>query len=513
MTLDRETMEWKAPAGKQTAQILLEGDMIVPDNKPDLQDLLRCTGVVRLRDKRISDERISFSGEVEITVLYHAKGGEKPLYAMTSSMPLEDYIHMDGLKKDMEISLAVTLEHLDCEIINDRKIGVRAVLLVEAKAWEPRSITLVTGASDENMETLAGTLRMERESAEGKDRFTVKEELLVPPALPEIGDVLLESIRLTEQELRPMDGKAQIRGKLMVELLYTDEEGKLGSLTEKIPFSGYLELDGLSPKTKLSGELTVEEQRILPALDEDGECRRIVLDATIGTRLRGKEETETALLIDAYMLPEGAAILEKEEIVHPLTVAEGRNQFIIKERIKPENGKMLRTEAVWGEVRLLEASALEDAMEAEGVLQAEILYHSAEEGAPLAMLRQNIPFRQTMESKGVQPGDTAEIALRLEELDFQMLSDGEGELRATIVMDGTAVREERAEVVTDITLEDEARQPAAGAIIYMVRKGDSLWEIAKKYRTTVEDILAVNEIENPERIYPGQKVLIIRMKH
>ena len=152
-------------------------------------------------------------------------------------------------------------------------------------------------------------------------------------------------------------------------------------------------------------------------------------------------------------------------------------------------------------------------MEAEGVLQVEILYHSAEEGAPLAMLRQNIPFRQTMESKGVQAGDAAEIALRLEELDFQMLSDGEGELRATIVMDGTAVREERAEVVTDITLEDEERQPAAGAIIYMVRKGDSLWEIAKKYRTTVEDILAVNEIENPERIYPGQKVLIIRMKH
>ena len=52
----------------------------------------------------------------------------------------------------------------------------------------------------------------------------------------------------------------------------------------------------------------------------------------------------------------------------------------------------------------------------------------------------------------------------------------------------------------------------AGAVLYMVQKGDSLWKIAKKYRTTVADIAAVNEIENPELIYPGQKLLIIKMK-
>ena len=68
-------------------------------------------------------------------------------------------------------------------------------------------------------------------------------------------------------------------------------------------------------------------------------------------------------------------------------------------------------------------------------------------------------------------------------------------------------------MVTDIVMEDAAENlPAAGAVIYMVQKGDSLWKIAKKYRTTVADIIAVNEIENPELIYPGQKLLIIKMK-
>ena len=44
LTLAKETMDmnWKDTAGKQSSQILLEGDMIVPDSKPDLQEILRC---------------------------------------------------------------------------------------------------------------------------------------------------------------------------------------------------------------------------------------------------------------------------------------------------------------------------------------------------------------------------------------------------------------------------------------------------------------------------------------
>ena len=123
------------------------------------------------------------------------------------------------------------------------------------------------------------------------------------------------------------------------------------------------------------------------------------------------------------------------------------------------------------------------------------------------------PFTQTVELKGVQEGDTAEIELRLEDLDFQILSEREGELRATLAMETHVQRKETAETVTDITLEENAEEQisAASAVIYMVQPGDSLWSIAKNYHTTMEDILAVNEIENPDLLYPGQKLLIIKI--
>lgn len=517
LTLAKETMEmsWKAQAGEQATQILLEGDMIVPDSKPDLSEILRCEGRVKIREKRISDDRISFSGEMEVSVLYRAKNGEKPLYAMKSSLPLEDFLHMDGLGKDMAVSLEAKLEHLDCQIINDRKISVKAIIGVEAEAEQKKTAEILTGISGEGMETLTGMLRMENDAAELKDRFTVKEELTIPASQPEIGEILMENIRLTEQDIRPMDGKAMVRGNLCISLLYADGEGNLGSLTEKIPFNGYLENENIDPKTSLTGNLTIEDCRLTPAVDEDGETRQLNADVTIGAALNGKEPMEQEILLDAYA-PNGTVSLKKESITYPVTVANGKNQFTIKERIALENGEMpmLRAENIWGEVRLSEAKAMTDAVEAEGVLMADILYHCADDAAPVAMIERGIPFTQTMELKGVLEGDDADVSLRLEDVDFQMLSEGEGELRATVTMEANVERLETADVVTDITMEDMAEcLPIVGAVIYMVQKGDSLWKIAKKYRTTVANIVAVNDIENPELIYPGQKLLIIRMKY
>jgi 2',3'-cyclic-nucleotide 2'-phosphodiesterase/3'-nucleotidase len=44
--------------------------------------------------------------------------------------------------------------------------------------------------------------------------------------------------------------------------------------------------------------------------------------------------------------------------------------------------------------------------------------------------------------------------------------------------------------------------------IYVVEVGDSVWEIAQKFGTTVEKIVAINELTNSRLIRPGQKLII-----
>ena len=48
----------------------------------------------------------------------------------------------------------------------------------------------------------------------------------------------------------------------------------------------------------------------------------------------------------------------------------------------------------------------------------------------------------------------------------------------------------------------------ASVIIYSVDKGYTLWKLAKKYNTTIEELVKINDIENPEIIIIGQKLII-----
>lgn len=56
----------------------------------------------------------------------------------------------------------------------------------------------------------------------------------------------------------------------------------------------------------------------------------------------------------------------------------------------------------------------------------------------------------------------------------------------------------------------EIEEGCVGSMIYTVKKGDTLSEIALRYGTTVQRIVSINEITNPNLIYPGQRIRICK---
>lgn len=51
-------------------------------------------------------------------------------------------------------------------------------------------------------------------------------------------------------------------------------------------------------------------------------------------------------------------------------------------------------------------------------------------------------------------------------------------------------------------------KPPSGGKIYIVKKGDTLFNIAKMFNVSVENIIKLNNLTNPDLIYPGQRLLI-----
>jgi SH3 domain-containing YSC84-like protein 1 len=54
----------------------------------------------------------------------------------------------------------------------------------------------------------------------------------------------------------------------------------------------------------------------------------------------------------------------------------------------------------------------------------------------------------------------------------------------------------------------KAAPQEGGGKYYEVRFGDSLYEIAKKHGTTVDELVKLNDIKDKKQIYPGQKLLL-----
>ena len=49
-------------------------------------------------------------------------------------------------------------------------------------------------------------------------------------------------------------------------------------------------------------------------------------------------------------------------------------------------------------------------------------------------------------------------------------------------------------------------------VLRMLKKGESLWNLAKQYRTTVEEILKANELTEEAAAAGGQMLLIPRKR-
>lgn len=59
-----------------------------------------------------------------------------------------------------------------------------------------------------------------------------------------------------------------------------------------------------------------------------------------------------------------------------------------------------------------------------------------------------------------------------------------------------------------IALEPKQEETKKEDIVYIVKSGDVLWKIAKKYGYTYQELAAYNNIKNPHLIFVGQKILI-----
>ena len=91
-----------------------------------------------------------------------------------------------------------------------------------------------------------------------------------------------------------------------------------------------------------------------------------------------------------------------------------------------------------------------------------------------------------------------------------ILSDNELEIRVNIEYTAVIKKESLNELICNMTLSEEKifKDNKSYISIYFYNDKEDLWEIAKKYKTTVDNIFSINKITEEGEIKKGRKLLI-----
>jgi len=517
MELVREQVFLDQSVGREEVQIMLEGDLIVPDIKPDMALLLQTEEQLVIDRTEAGADRVNYVGRLNLSVLYVAKAADKSVHSITLTRDIDDFVNMDGVTKDMWTRAKATIANIDYRVVNDRKVNYRAVVNISVAAERSDAHEMVVHIHDvpEN-QLLKSNLNVNRTIENRIDRFVVKDQISLPSAKPNIRDILQVTAGITSQDTRLGSGRVNLTGALTFTTLYRgdSEDSLIEFLENELPFNGSMDIPGAREDMVADVNLQVLDQHVNIRPDEDGEDRVLEVEISIGVEKKVYSTETLPILEDAYIINQQLS-LSKTVVRYPRLVCLNRNQTPVKEVVSLGSNvpDMLQVFRVKGHAHMDEVKIIEDKIVVEGAINTDILYVAESDATPLASFRTVIPYRQVIEAKGADPSMIVDVNISIDHAAFNMLSPRETEVRFLLTFNTRVVEEEETRIVGDITFADidpAVLHNQASLTIYIVQSGDNLWKIAKRFNTPLDELLSVNDIEHPGRITPGQKLLILK---
>ena len=123
-----------------------------------------------------------------------------------------------------------------------------------------------------------------------------------------------------------------------------------------------------------------------------------------------------------------------------------------------------------------------------------------------------IPFTHVVEAAGIEPQSSFYLKTDLEQLSVTMVDSSEIEMKATVNINVLVIQKEKVmimEQVEEKPLDMEKIRNMPGILVYIVKPEDTLWDIAKKFYTTTEEICSLNEMKEPQ-LQVGQPLLLVK---
>lgn len=513
MELTTKTIHMATVRGTALTQLTLDDDFIVPDIQPDIERLIADQGSLVITDIRKIPGKAEVSGQLEFNVLYQAPGGQlaNPL---SDKLTFSERINIEGLEEKDYLQVQSEIEDLSVDVINSRKISVKAIVTLTLTAEGLSDADLPLEIYAPAAETIREPLEISRLSLRHKDTCRVKDEFDLPSSLPVIGSLLWTKGTLRSTELLAGDGKLTLKGELEIFCIYRGEADHIPiQWAEKIvPILQTIELPSVTQEMIPFGDIRLGSCAIKAEADYDGELRVITAEAVIDLDIRLYEEERFSIVSDLYS-PELELIPEYQNAVLENIVTRNSGNIKINGKLSVKtDDRILQIIHTDGKVSLDDQHPTGDGISLEGSLSIRVMFLSANDSMPVQSVTGVLPFSYTLDAAGIDDDCLYQLNPSLEFLNAVMLGSNELEIKAAVRADTLVRRQFICPLITRVEerpFDEEKIHQLPGMVGYVAVEGDTLWKLAKKFHASVDSIRSMNQLTSDE-LKKGQRLLIMK---
>lgn len=504
--------------GKAESQITLDDDYNVPDYRPDIVKIIKEQGELKFDEIKPALGAVWIKGRLIFRVLYRSDQENGKISCLKGELPFQEKLNIEGLAEYDPVRIAGDIEDLTVGVIHSRKLNLRAVVVLRALSEAPVMQEIADGTEDACMQ-LKRAVEVSQQLLAKHDICRQKNEIVLPSSKPNVREILWRSVELRNIGSRLDSEGIHLTGEILLSILYQEEEEldriQWYETTLPLECGTDLGIENATANQDIFYKVQIEDvgKELEVKQDYDGEERLLLLDLQLHLYIRVWQETQIQMLEDVYSLnqkltPDRGQVSLARLLIKNDAVCKVAEQMELEENQE----KILQICSCEGKAHIDYTEQRENGVYVEGTLAVQLLYITIDDQMPVGAAYKLYPFEQMIELPQTNLPVRVEQECNIVQLSAAMLDQTHAEIKAAVGVNLLAFAIEELEHITEVKEEAinmEELQQLPGLVGYIVKKGDTLWNIAKEHHTTVDAIKETNQ-KKDENLQLGEKLLIVK---
>lgn len=478
-------------------------EAIVPDACPDILRIVDSQAQAFLTGTQVKEGSFSVTGNVKVWVFYLPEGSPN-VHKLEVALPFVIQKELSAISSQCLAVVSPRVRWAQASALNPRKILVRVDLAADTKLYHPevRSFCGGTIAPEQEIQQLLECINTDIPVSVQQKDFTVNEEVDFGPAS---GSAQLFGIRgdgfCSESKL--IGSKLIVKGTLELDALFC-VSGELKNVHTGIPFSQIMEVSNV-------GEDHLNEVRI--ALKEIS--AHITSDSQLSAEVSAElliqavtwEHRQFTVLKDVYSInrnmPVSLQVCQAQRTLEHLT-----HTLPVRELL--ETASMVRSVChYWADLGNIQFSREGE----QGIFSAEVQFNIIylDDGGELQSLNKRITLQCRCDTSSA---DRYSCWCSAPKDLYVSPAAGGLEVRCTLCFHCHISQDCSTEMIASASFEvehDSKEERRPSIVLRLASPGERLWDLAKKYRTTGDEIMSANALDS-EVLPLGQMLLIPRIR-